>query len=65
MKNQNAKNPNNDAYWQARGYTKRPKDWQGLLRKPSKRQLNQQKHWPDDGLDGWDAMFNPLCKDDY
>ena len=27
----NQMNPNNDAYWQARGYNERPDDWEGQL----------------------------------
>ena len=27
MNRSNQLNPNNDAYWQARGYVKRPSDW--------------------------------------
>lgn len=26
-------NPNNDAYWQARGYAKRPRNWKALVAK--------------------------------
>ena len=29
-------NPNNDAYWQARGFPKRPADWQERLRRERK-----------------------------
>lgn len=24
-------NPNNDAYWESRGYDERPDDWEGIL----------------------------------
>ena len=24
-------NPNNDAYWESRGYDERPDDWEGLV----------------------------------
>ena len=27
----NQMNPNNDAYWQARGYNERPDDWENQL----------------------------------
>ena len=29
----NQMNPNNDAYWQARGYSERPDDWKNLVDK--------------------------------
>ena len=29
----NQMNPNNDAYWQARGYNERPNDWKKLADK--------------------------------
>lgn len=29
----NQMNPNNDAYWQARGHDARPEDWEGRSRK--------------------------------
>lgn len=27
----NQLNPNNDAYWESRGYDERPDDWEGTL----------------------------------
>lgn len=70
MNNANSNNPNNDAYWQARGYKKRPKNWKELISKPSKRQINREKYDPfygcgTDGRGVFDSMFDPLCKDDY
>lgn len=34
----NQLNPNNDAYWQARGYSGRPKDWKQRLQHAEKPQ---------------------------
>ena len=68
MQNSDIKNPNNDAYWQAKGYAKRPKNWKDLLPKISKRRANREKFYPSWGPDGRgcvDAMFDPLCKEDY
>jgi len=71
MNNTDKKNPNNNAYWQALGYKKRPKNWRELIAKPSKRKKNREKYDPYDGCgpDGRgcfiDSMFDPLCKDDY
>jgi hypothetical protein len=38
MNKANIKNPNHDAYWQEKGYSKRLKDWKTLIPKASKRQ---------------------------
>lgn len=68
MDNTNIKNPNNDAYWQVKGYEKRPDNWKYLLPKPSKRKLNREKYhpsWSPDGRGCFDSMFDPLCADDY
>ncbi len=71
MNNTDIKNPNNDAYWQAKGYEKRPKNWKELIPKVSKRMINREKHdpyfgcGPDGRGESLDAMFDPLCKDDY
>jgi len=68
MNNTDMKNPNNDAYWEAKGYKKRPNNWKELLPKYSKRELNREKYHPScepDGRGGIDAMFDPLCSDDY
>jgi len=70
MNSTNLNNPNNDAYWQVKGYKKRPNNWRHLLPKNSKRQLNREKYDPyhgcgPDGRGCIDAMFDPLCKDDY
>ncbi len=66
--NTNQKNPNNDEFWQLKGYPKRPNDYKELHKEPSKRQKNKKKHGRllDDGRgDGIDSMFDPLSKDDY
>lgn len=54
-------NPNNDAYWQSRGFDERPDDWDD--------------DW-DDGWDGscnsdgwddgwWNCDYEPWCSDDF
>jgi hypothetical protein len=37
MNKTNIKSPNHDAYWQEKGYSKRPKEWKTLIPKASKR----------------------------
>lgn len=37
----NQLNPNNDAYWQARGYSGRPKDWKQRLENSNKSQTRR------------------------
>lgn len=59
MNNINLKNPNNDAYWQAKGYKKRPKNWKELIPKQSKRQLNREKY------DMTGGILEPFWKEDY
>lgn len=48
-------NPNNDAYWQSRGYDERPDDWEDLISE-------------EDGFD-WDDSENweyeNWCSDDF
>lgn len=65
MNNTDKNNANNDTYWQARGYKKRPDNWKQLLPKESKRQKNREKYMLDDGRSTIDSMFDPLCKNDY
>ncbi|GJM05322.1 MAG: hypothetical protein DHS20C09_13130 [marine bacterium B5-7] len=65
MKNTDIKNPNNDAYWQERGYKKKPENWKKLLPELSKRKQNKEIYHQCDGRGGIDAMFDPLCVDDY
>lgn len=60
MSDTDKNNPNNDVYWQSRGYDKKPNNWRELLSEPSKRSLNREKHIPDDG-----GYTEPFCKDDY
>lgn len=51
----NQLNPNNDAYWQSRGYDERPDDWDDLISE-------------EDGFD-WDDSENweyeNWCSDDF
>ena len=51
----NQLNPNNDAYWQSRGYDERPDDWEDLISE-------------EDGFD-WDDSENweyeNWCSDDF
>ena len=39
----NQMNPNNDAYWQARGYNERPDDWEDQVDKKEQQQVNQRR----------------------
>ena len=39
----NQMNPNNDAYWQARGYNERPDDWEDQVDK-EKQQVQERRH---------------------
>lgn len=51
----NQLNPNNDAYWQSRGYDERPDDWDDLISE-------------EDGFD-WDdsenCEYENWCSDDF
>ena len=41
----NQKNPNNDAYWQARGYNERPDNWEDqLANNEEDRQVQERRH---------------------
>ena len=40
----NQMNPNNDAYWQARGYNERPDDWEDQVDKKEQQQVHQRRH---------------------
>ena len=39
----NQMNPNNDAYWQSRGYNERPDDWEGQVSKEKQRQIQERR----------------------
>ena len=39
----NQLNPNNDAYWQARGWNRRPADWQDRVGRNEEPPANQQR----------------------
>ena len=41
--NHNLNNPNNDAYWQARGLAQRPDNWEARVRKAERRKINKAK----------------------
>jgi len=56
-------NPNNDAFWQSRGYEERPDNWEQLLNEGEEYEtkIHHSRHkFPSDGGYSW-----PLCKDDY
>ena len=63
----NSGNPNNDAYWQSRGYDKRPDNWRELLGDSPQEtsSINRQKRrdWAEHMSNG--DGFGPLSKDDY
>ena len=39
----NQMNPNNDAYWQPRGYNERPGDWENLVDKEERQQIPERR----------------------
>ena len=70
--NDNQRNPNNDAYWQARGYDKRPDDWQEQVKQQkTKAKGNKRKDRAggDLAFDGFGLLpqdgFGRLSVDDY
>ena len=40
----NQMNPNNDAYWQSRGYNERPDDWEDRVDKEERQQVQERRH---------------------
>ena len=40
----NQMNPNNDAYWQSRGYNERPDDWEDRMDKEERQQVPERRH---------------------
>lgn len=40
----NQMNPNNDAYWQSRGYNERPDDWEDQVEKQKQQQVQEHRH---------------------
>ena len=40
----NQMNPNNDAYWQSRGYNERPEDWESQIDKGRQQQVQEPRH---------------------
>ena len=40
----NQMNPNNDAYWQSRGYNERPDDWEDQMDKEEQQQVQEHRH---------------------
>ena len=40
----NQMNPNNDAYWQSRGYNERPDDWEDQVDKEEQQQVQERRH---------------------
>lgn len=64
-KRANDNNPNNDAFWISRGYTKRPENWKQLASTLKDKESTSSKNRamrrdPSDG--GYDY---PIWKDDY
>ncbi len=39
----NQMNPNNDAYWQSRGYNERPDDWEDQVDKEEQQQVQERR----------------------
>ena len=39
----NQMNPNNDAYWQSRGYNERPEDWESQVDKEKQQQVPERR----------------------
>ena len=39
----NQMNPNNDAYWQSRGYNERPDDWEAQVDKKEHQQVQERR----------------------
>ncbi len=57
----NSLNPNNDVFWQSRGYGKRPDNWEQLLGKEEECGIERpHSRYDIDGGYSW-----PFCKDDY
>ena len=60
-------NPNNDAYWQSRGYDKRPDNWRELYadmrKRTSSKNRQDKRDWAEYMAAG--AALGPLSKDDY
>ena len=40
----NQMNPNNDAYWQSRGYNEQPDDWEDQVADEEQRQASERRH---------------------
>ncbi len=40
----NQMNPNNDAYWQSRGYNERPDDWEDQVDTEEQQQVRERRH---------------------
>lgn len=66
-------NPNNDAYWQSRGYVKRPRNWKELVAKSKGQKVKTGRKkrrggvpllWDDWGLLPSDGLGR-LSVDDY
>ena len=62
--NSNTNNPTNDAYWQALGFPKRPKDWKKRLGGFESRRSLKKDVRRDEG-DISDFYWNSMSKDDY
>lgn len=71
-----ANNPNNEAYWQAQGYTKRPENWPELCRSmkrtTSSKNRSRKREFSEDGVLMFDDFgilpsdgFGRLSTDDY
>ena len=62
----NSNNPNNDAFWQALGYLKRPKNWKELSRSmdlsTSSKSRNEKRFYEEYGYPDYHLA---MSKDDY
>ena len=58
-------NPNNDAYWQARGLPSRPSDWKLRVSREERREPSRRCRGPDDGLGDFGVPAYMMSKDDY
>lgn len=51
----NQLNPNNDAYWQSRGYDERPDDWDDLISEEDRFDWDDSENWE----------YEDWCSDDF
>lgn len=58
-------NPNNDAYWQFRGFASRPSDWKSHVSQDERGEPSGRWRGPYDGLGGIGVPAYMMSKDDY